>query len=251
MTKELFEKYLAYVDTFRDSEGRLGKMLELKLNHTLRVVANAGLIEAGEDFDEDERRAAVDAALLHDTGRYEQLTRFNSFNDATTIDHAVLSRDLVRDFGWLDGRADRQAILDAILFHNRKELPTGLDRVTEAAAKTVRDADKLDIFRILEDLVETTDWRTDSRAFWNLSIDKAPNPKVLETIRKGESVDYADIRSLADFVLIQVGWIRSGLYYPSSRFLAQDRGHLEFRRRFLAELGAGPEADELCQLADV
>lgn len=251
MTKELFEKYLAYVDTFRDAEGRLGKMLELKLNHTWRVVENAGLIEAGEDFDEDERCAAVDAALLHDTGRYEQLTRFNSFDDAKTIDHAVLSRDLVSDFGWLDGRTDRQAILDAILFHNRKELPSGLDRLTATAAKTVRDADKLDIFHVLEDLVATTDWRTDSRAFWNLPVDRAPNPKVLETIRRGEAVDYADIRSLADFVLIQVGWIGNGLYYPSSRILARHRGHLEFRRRFLAELGAGSEADELCRLADV
>lgn len=248
MTKELSEKYLAYVDTFRDSQGRLGKMLELKLNHTLRVVANAGLIEAGGNFDEDERRAAIDAALLHDTGRYEQLTRFNSFNDATTIDHAVLSHDLVRDFGWLEGRADRQAILDAILFHNRKELPEGLDRVTTAAAKTVRDADKLDIFRVLEELVATTDWRTDSRAFWSLPIDKAPNPKVIETIRRGEAVDYSDIQSLADFVLIQVGWIRSGLYYATSRRLACDRGHLAFRRKFLVELGAGEEADELCCL---
>lgn len=249
MTKELAEKYFSYVDTFRNAEGQLGKMLELKLNHTRRVVANAKLIAEGECFADDERRAAIDAALLHDTGRYEQLTRFNSFNDATTIDHAVLSHDLVRDFDWLAGRADRQAVLDAVLFHNRKDLPLGLDRVTMAAAKTVRDADKLDIFHVLEDLVATTDWRTDSRAFWSLPVDRAPNPKVVETIRKGEAVDYADILSLADFVLIQVGWIRNGLYYPTSRRLACERGHLAFRRRFLAELGAGEEADRLCRLA--
>lgn len=229
--------YSTYVDTFRDAEGKLGAMMELKLKHTFRVVENAELIAAGESFADDERVASVDAALLHDTGRYEQLKRFNSFNDATTIDHAVLSHDLVKSFGWLDGRADRQAILDAVLFHNRRELPEGLDRVTEVAAKTVRDADKLDIFRVLENLVATTDWRTDSRAFWNLPIEAAANPRVLEAIEKGEAVDYSEIRSLADFVLIQVGWIKSGLYYETSRRLARERGHLKFRLDFLAELG--------------
>lgn len=230
-------RYTAYVDTFRDAEGKLGAMMELKLRHTFRVVENAELIAAGEGFADDERIAALDAALLHDTGRYEQLKRFNSFNDATTIDHAVLSHDLVKAFGWLDGRADREAILDAVLFHNRRELPEGLPRVTAVAAKTVRDADKLDIFRVLENLVATTDWRTDSRAFWSLPVDAPANPKVLAAIAAGESVDYAEIHSLADFVLIQVGWIKSGLYYETSRRLARERGHLDFRLDFLAELG--------------
>lgn len=237
MTEELCQRYLAYVDTFRDAEGRLGAMLELKLNHTMRVVENAKLIAEGENFAADERLAAIDAALLHDTGRYEQLTRFNSFNDATTIDHAVLSHDLVKEFGWLAGRGDAQAILDAVLFHNRKELPEKLDRVTLCAAQTVRDADKLDIFRVLEHLVATTDWRKDSRAFWNLPVEKAANEKVIAAIKAGESVDYSEIHSLADFVLIQVGWIYNGLYYPTSRRLARERGHLEFRLRFLADLG--------------
>ena len=246
----LLEKYLAYVDTFRRADGTLGEMLELKLKHTMRVVTNARLIVEAEGFAPDERLASLDAALLHDTGRYEQLTRFNSFNDATTIDHAVLSHDLVAKFGWLDGRADRRAILDAVLFHNRKELPEGLDRVTRAAAQTVRDADKLDIFHVLEDLVATTDWRTDSRAFWNLPVEKKPNPRVLAGIRAGRSVPYADIQSLADFVLIQVGWMINGLYYPVSRRLSRERGHLAFRKKFLAEIGAGEEADEICRLAE-
>lgn len=247
MTASLLKAYRSYVDTFRDAEGCLGEMLDLKLKHTMRVVENAALIADGEGFAADERRASLDAALLHDTGRYEQLTRFNTFNDAVSVNHAALSHELVKSFGWLDGRADREAILAAVLYHNRKDLPDGLDRVTRRAAETVRDADKLDIFHVLENLVATTDWRTDSRAFWNLPIDHAPNPAVLAAIREGRACDYADIRSLADFVLIQVGWIASGLYFGVSRRLARERGHLAFRRKFLQELGAGPEADVLCQ----
>ena len=87
----LKSRYLAYVDTFRAPDGRLGEMLELKLQHTMRVVENATLIADGERFDAECRRAALAAALLHDTGRYEQLTKYDTFNDAESIDHAVLS----------------------------------------------------------------------------------------------------------------------------------------------------------------
>ena len=58
-------------------------------------------------------------------------------------------------------------------------------------------------------------------------------------------------RTLADFVLIQVGWLTAELHYATTRRLAATRGHLDFRRRFLHELAPGeaPWVDELCNLA--
>ena len=248
--EELTKKYNAYVDTFRDGTGRLGEMLELKLEHTRRVVANAESIADGEGFDGRCRRASLSAALLHDTGRYEQLTKYNTFNDAESVDHAVLSHELVKKFGWLDGQDDADAILMAVLYHNRRELPSELDPLTEAVAKTVRDADKLDIFLVLEERVAKTDWRKDSRAFWNLKPLVAPNPPVVEAILAQKSVDYADIRSLSDFVLIQVGWMISGLAFATSRKICAERGHLAFRRRFLREIGGGEAAERVCEFAE-
>ena len=139
-------------------------------------------------------------------------------------------------------------ILDAVLFHNRRDLPEGLDALTRAAAQTVRDADKLDIFRVLEDQIATTDWRHDCRAFWNLPTTARPNPAVLAAIRAGRPVDYQNIASLADFVLIQVGWMVSGLAYATTRRLCAARGHLAFRRDFLHQLTDDPAVDEICSL---
>ncbi len=242
--------YDAYVDTFR-TDGSLPDLMALKRTHTDNVVANARAIAAGEGF--DARTAAVSeaAALLHDTGRYEQLRRYNTFRDSDSVDHAVFSHDIVRDQGWLDGCSpvERKAVLDAVLFHNRRDVPDGLDALTLAAAHTVRDADKLDIFRVLEERVATTDWRNDCAAFWNLPVKAAPNPAVLAAIREQRPVDYQNIRTLADFVLIQVGWMVSGLFYATTRRLTAERGHLEFRRRFLHELADDPAMDELCDLA--
>ena len=248
--KELSERYDAYVDTFR-VEGALPDLMQLKRIHTDMVVANAHAIAQGEGFDAATAAVCEAAALLHDTGRYEQIRRYGTFRDSESVDHAVFSHDIVRDLGWLDEcvPCERQATLDAVLFHNRREVPDGLDALTRTAAYTVRDADKLDIFRVLEERVATTDWRNDCAAFWNLPVRAAPNPAVLDAIRNGRAVDYQDIRTLADFVLIQVGWMVSGLEYATTRRLAAQRKHLDFRRRFLHELTDDHAIDGLCDMA--
>ena len=246
---DLAATYDAYVDTYRTSPSRaLPPMMALKRVHTSHVVDNARRIAAGEAFGADVARLCEAAALLHDTGRYEQLKRYNTFRDSDSVDHAVFSHDIVRDLGWLDpcAPAERQAVLDAVLFHNRRDLPENLDDVTRTVAQTVRDADKLDIFRVLEHQIATTDWRHDCTAFWNLPTQAAPNPAVVAAIRAGRPVAYQDIRTLADFVLIQVGWMRDGLVYGTSRRLCAERGHLDFRRDFLHQLTDDPAVDELC-----
>ena len=204
--------YDAYVDTFR-AGGELPPMMRLKREHTAFVVANARAIAAGEGFDARTARAAEAAALLHDTGRYEQLRRYNTFRDSDSVDHAVFSHDIVREQGWL------------------RDWPGD-----EAEA-------------ILERQVATTDWRRDSTAFWNLPVSAPPNPAVVEAIVARRPVDYQNIKSLADFVLIQVGWMASGLRYATSRRLVSERGHLEWRRGFLHELTDAPAVDVLCDMA--
>ena len=265
---ELRERYDRYVDGYRDPSGALPKMMQLKYEHTMLVLRNAGQIAESEKFTDEERFVVKAAALLHDTGRYEQLKRYDTFQDSESVDHAVFSHDIVKERGWLKtlSAAELAApfedlILKSVLYHNRRDLPKEIEdplaassaslRLLSLAAHTVRDADKLDIFRVLEDLVEHTDWRTDSRAFWNLAVGVPPNPEVVKVIRERRPVDYQHIRSLADFVLIQVGWILSGLHFKASRRLCRDRGHLDFRRRFLGEIGGGAEADALCDLAAV
>ena len=247
----LLRLYDEYVATFRGPDGRLPPMMQLKRAHTGFVVKNAALIADGEGFDPLTRETALSAALLHDTGRYEQLRRYNTFRDADSVDHAVLSHDIVKEKGWLEqtGAPRADAVLSAVLLHNRRELPDGLDPVALAAAQTVRDADKLDIFRVLEDQVAHTDWRADSRAFWNLPVSAPPRPAVVACIEGRRPVDYGEIRSLADFVLIQVGWMVSGLAYATSRRLCAARGHLEYRRGFMRKLTDDPAVDRVCDLA--
>ena len=251
MIEKLRILYDGYVDGYRGADGKLPDMMQLKRIHTAFVVKNAELIADGEGFDDLERETALAAALLHDTGRYEQLLRYNTFKDSESVDHAVFSHDIVKEKGWLEQTGARRAdaVLAAVLYHNRREIPEGLDHVTRIASDTVRDADKLDIFRVLEDQVAHTDWRADSRAFWNLAVSAPPNPDVVKCIEERRPVDYQDIKSLSDFVMIQVGWMISGLVFATTRRLCAERGHLEYRRRFLHELTDSPSIDRVCDLA--
>ena len=251
--------YAAYVDTFKVPSGEKGApaelppMMALKLFHTRKVVEAAKAIAAGEKFDARTSLVTEAAALLHDTGRYEQLKLYNTFRDSDSVDHAVFSHDIVAERGWLGecgfSKEDAEAVLFAVLVHNRRDIPPESDPVKLAAAKAVRDADKLDIFRVLEDQVAKTDWRSDCKAFWNLPTTRPPNPEVVRAIRERRPVEYQNIASLADFVLIQVGWMVSGLEYATSRRICRDRGHLAFRRRFLVELTDDPACGEICDLA--
>ena len=246
MLEELTRLYDAYVDTYREADGELPVMMRLKRVHTGFVVKNAEAIADGEGFTDEEREVALAAALLHDTGRYEQLKRYNTFKDSDSIDHAVFSHDIVVEKGW----CRTPAVLKAVLYHNRRDLPDDMDPLTEIAAHTVRDADKLDIFRVLEDRVKNTDWRADTRAFWNLAISALPSPVVVESVATGQPVDYQNIKSLSDFVLIQVGWMIAGIHFATARRLCRERNHLAYRRKFLHTLTDSPAIDRVCDIAE-
>ena len=242
--------YRAYVDTYRNEDGVLPVMMQLKLTHTMMVVDNTKRIVKGENFSADEVSSAIAAALLHDTGRYEQLKLYNTFRDSESVDHAVFSYDIAKEKGFVAGWLHEKEILQAVLVHNRRELPP--DMISSFAAKiakVVRDADKLDIFRVLEEQISKTDWRADSRAFWNLKTEKSPNPAVVQAIMEHRPVDYQDIASLSDFVLIQIGWMINDLNFMTSRKLCRERNHVEFRRKFLHELSNDGSIDKLCDLA--
>lgn len=243
--EHILRLYDAYVDEYRDAEGKLPKMMQLKRTHTAFVVKNAREVAQSEGFGPKLLEDALIAALLHDTGRYEQLRLYNTFRDSDSVDHAVFSHKIVQEKGWVEDKA----ILDAILFHNRRDVPDGLDERTLKLAHIVRDADKLDIFRVLETELTATDWRKDSRAFWNLAVNEPPNPAVVQAIMERRAVDYQNIKSLSDFVLIQVGWMVSGLYFATSRRICRERNHLSFRRDFLHQLTDSPEIDRIADFA--
>ena len=246
MTREFLEtlkcRYLAYADTFREN-GELPLMMRLKLEHTQKVVEAAVAILAGESAPDALRPIGEACAWLHDTGRYEQLATYGPFRDADSVDHADFGVSVIEKQGWLDSlpEAERRMALDSVRYHNKREIPDGLPEQTVWLTHLVRDADKLDIFRVLECSVQDRSLEDHPEIAWGLPVNGLPSANVAESVCAGRSVPYAWIKNLADFVLIQVGWLNGGLHFRTSLRLADERGALAFRRVFLKRI-CPPEA---------
>ncbi len=246
-TEDLERAFEAYVRTFPAEE-----MNALKEAHTRRVLGNARLIMAGEGFPARLGPLGEAAALLHDVGRFEQFRKYRTFSDRVSVNHALMSCGVILRLGWLDDLppADRNAILRAVECHNLRDLPPGLPPDEAALANLVRDADKLDILTLLDTAIATDYLPSHPEVYWGLPLRGAPSPRVVAAIDRGASVDYADIRSFADFVFVQLAWCNGGLFFAESRRLALARGEVATRRAYL--LGLLPDhADAVNHCCDV
>lgn len=150
---ESFRKYLTSYDSTDDK-------ICLKIAHTFLVKRASEAIAKRLDLSEEDRQLAVLIGLLHDIGRFEQLRIYNSFIDAETVDHAALGVKIlfednkIRDF-IIDDSYDK-IIREAIANHNRYAIEEGLSERSLLHAKIIRDADKLDNYRVkLEDGIDT------------------------------------------------------------------------------------------------
>jgi len=235
---KLIRRYYAYVDTFRDARSELPIMLRLKLDHSVRVTVETQSLTRGEGWGKGLIRLGEASALLHDTARYLQFHAFGTFRDSDSFDHADHAVDIIRQQDWLEGLPEEEQgpLLTAIRLHNKREVPASLTEREADLTHLVRDADKLDIFRVLEDAVNNGSLASNPEIAWGLPMEGAPNPEVVEAVSNGQTVSYDTVRSLADFVLVQVGWLNGGLHFKTSMRVAAERKTLEFREAFLKTL---------------
>jgi putative nucleotidyltransferase with HDIG domain len=145
--KKAFDEYLKNFDI---NDGKV----QLKLIHTYGVVKFSELIAKDLQFDNENVELAKLIALLHDIGRFEQARVYNDFRDYVTMDHAdygvkLLFEDgMIRSFIETDKYDD--VIYKAIKNHNKYKIEDGLSEYELLHSKVIRDADKIDNFRVKE-----------------------------------------------------------------------------------------------------
>lgn len=249
--KILSRRFIDYVNTFRDSSGELIPMLQLKLTHTKRVVQNARRIMQGERWQGPSLLEGELCALLHDIGRFSQFTEFGTFRDSESVDHALRGVEIIQKLDILEGvpAPAAQRIIESVQWHNKKALPSEMENSTAALAHLVRDADKLDIFKVMIEAVKDGSIETNPEITWGLSIKGAPNPEVVNAVIKGKPVDYSQIHALSDFILIQVGWVINGFHYRTALQITGERKVVEFHHKYLKTLTASPAIDLCCDAA--
>lgn len=199
--------------------------LELKRLHTFKVYENAEQIIASEKLADDLIRASQLAALYHDVARFDQYCIYGTFKDAQSFNHGLEGvRILKHSQRFLGEKAHIASLaLAAIGLHNRRFVPVSLEKRTAIITAIVRDADKLDILRVLDEHLAKKPYSP--TVVLGLPDDPdLSNPHVVEMTIRGECASYGELRSVNDFRVLLGAWFFS-LNFPGSRKLFLNSPH--------------------------
>jgi hypothetical protein len=217
----------AYTRGFLTGDDALDLPLKVKIEHTAAVQANMARLAAALNNSTDERVLAELAGLLHDVGRFPQYKQYHTFRDSVSVNHARLGLQEIARHRVLHGMppAARRELAFAIAHHNAFVLPPHPDKRRTLLARMLRDADKVDIWRVFKT------YYCDGRrlnATVDLDLAETPGytPAALESLRQGRMVRLADVYNRNDFKLLQIAWIYDLNLAPAFA-LMHDQGHLE------------------------
>lgn len=108
-----------YVAGFYGDDKFINTNLRLKEQHSQRVCQEMRYLADKLLLSDNQKRIARAIALFHDIGRFEQFTKYRTYNDFRSVDHCLLGLEVLREAGVLDGiaGAERKLIEKAIEYH--------------------------------------------------------------------------------------------------------------------------------------
>jgi hypothetical protein len=224
--KEWFETYVA---GFYGDDDFVDANIELKEKHSKAVCAETAWLADRLGLSDNQKRIAQAIALLHDVGRFEQFRKYRTYNDAMSRNHSLLAVEVICKDKILEGfdGQEREYIETAIKYHGDKELPEGLDGDMLLYCRLIRDADKIDIYRVVVEYYEQ--YLNDSESF-RLEIELPDEPwysdEVVQKVLNGERIDYRLLKTWNDCKLIQLSWVYDVNFAPTLERIKQ-RGFLE------------------------
>lgn len=229
MAKQVFNDYIKQFDSEDGS-------ILLKITHTYHVVNLSEYIAKEQGLDEESINLAKLIALLHDIGRFKQVIVQRSFSDKT-FDHAdygnkiLFEEKLIRKFI----KADKydEVIRKAIYNHNKYEIEDGLSETEELQCKIIRDADKLDNFRVKDENNFEDSFpkiRDESKQETNdiiAELEKSTiSDKVYNDFLAHKCIKLDDRKTLLDYWICVLAFIFD-LYFKSSLKYIYDKNYID------------------------
>ncbi len=198
--------------------------VSIKIYHSLQVLKIAQIISS--ELPENLKFPLELAALFHDIGRFEQIKRYGTFVDRISCNHGILGVKVLKKQGYISHlpKDIQKIIYSAIILHNKFILPKNLPQDILAITNALRDADKVDILRVM---VENYDNPSENSDMISLNVDESPNysPKILNQLLNKEPILYSDLKYVNDFRLLQGGWLND-LNFKSSKQYIKEQGYM-------------------------
>ncbi|MCD6569241.1 MAG: HD domain-containing protein [Deltaproteobacteria bacterium] len=232
--EDLKDWFVSYVQPFKSGNADQQQNIILKEEHTKRVCKE--ILDIGKELgltDKDLCLAEI-IALLHDIGRFEQYARYQTFADRDSVDHAAFGVKILQENGVLNklDKPMQSLILRTISYHNRRALPQQESATCLFFSKLLRDADKLDIWRVVTDYYYQKDEKRNNVIELGLPDTPEISCDVYKDLMDGRIVDVTHLKNLNDFKLLQIGWIYDVNFTPTFQRV-RDRRYLEMIRDVL------------------
>lgn len=217
-----------YARSFHSEDTLILQNVRLKEKHTNRVCENSSRIAISEELDEEDYYLAVTIALLHDVGRFEQISRYKTFHDSRSENHALLGVKVLRSEGVLSflSEEEQNIIFTAITNHNMPSIPDGLSGKYFLHSKLVRDADKLDIYKVLTDYYLMKDIYPNPVLEHDLPDNEDYSPYLIQDILHNKIPSIKGVRNCNDMNLARLSWVFDLNFIETVRLL-KERGYIE------------------------
>ena len=180
----------------------------LKIVHTYHVAENCAKLAQMTGCSEEDILLSSIIGLLHDIGRFAEMKETGEFN-GSRYDHASKGVEMLFEEGMIRRFLEKdqydQIIRTAIADHSLFQLPEIKDEKTLFHAKLIRDADKLDNFRVkIDEPVENLfPGRISTKELLETSY---ISDAVYDSLRKRECVKLKDRVTPLDYLVTIIGF---------------------------------------------
>ena len=207
IVKSLKAWFFNYVQSFKHDDKNFQENIALKEKHTMKVCKEILNIGKQLELNDDELRLSEIIALFHDVGRFEQYARYKTFVDVKSENHAELGVKILKENKVLTrfDNSIQSLMLRTISYHNRAALPEEETDTCLFFSRLLRDADKLDIWRVVTDYYSRNNGEKNGAIELGLPDTPGFSGEVYQDLMKKRIVDIKHLKNLNDFKLLQMG----------------------------------------------
>ena len=236
-TETVKNRFFNYVEAFEHGDEKCTENAILKENHSIRVCNEIMSIAADLGLAPAQLHLAEITAMFHDIGRFEQYARYGTFADGKSVNHALLGIEILKKQNLLSGlEPDMQDLICRIIaYHNRAQLPDNETDTCLFFSGLLRDADKLDIFRVLTRYYQNTGAGRNEALELDLPDTETISDGVYQSLIQGKIVNFKHVKNLNDFKLLQAAWVFD-VNFPQTLYAIKTRGYLDVIRKVLPDM---------------
>jgi len=214
-----------YCDSFTGLTDKQKRNFDIKRGHSIRVANFSAQLAEKLEFSFEEQKLAYFIGLFHDVGRFKQLVEFDTFSDTKSVDHAEYSVDVLNEEGVFEKfKIDNvDVVITAIKNHNKLKLPEKLPEHELRFAKLIRDADKIDILKVLTKYYSKRNGVANHTLTWELPKGSSVSKSVSKEILNEKLVSKENVVSEIDVKIMQMSWVYDFNYRHSFEHLLKNR----------------------------